>query len=306
MNKYLQLVCQRRTRKGPLRIRAVLWLLLCLVPACGSTQAPRADTDRESRGPGHYSREALTFDGLERTYELHVPPGYSDGTPTPVVFDLHPVATNAWIMEAMSKFQSKSDEEGFILVQPNGVNGSWNGGPACCGVSAAQNLDDVGLMRAILERVSDEFQVDNRRIYFDGMSNGGYLAHKIACEAPDMVAAIGGVVANIGYDDYNECRPTRPIPVAMISGDPDGTDRTATFKRWLEINACTDAFTVETVGVFICTSYNDCRDGVTTTHCIGEGVGHCWPGTPFMIWPCNQDLDATSYLWDFFSKHAIP
>ncbi len=252
------------------------------------------------------NQKTIVFEGRERTYALHIPEGYDGETAVPIVFDLHPVATNAAIMESMSNFRSKSDEEGFILVQPNGINGSWNGGPACCGISAAQDADDVGLMRAILDQVSEEYSVDRQRVYFDGMSNGGYLAHKVACEAADITAAIGGVVSNLGYDDYDECMPTRPIPVVMITGGADRTDRTETFLRWLEINECSESFIVEEFGVFTCTTYNECKDGVATTHCIGEGVGHCWPGTSFPLWPCSMDLDATDYLWEFFSKYSIP
>ncbi|MCP4679596.1 MAG: prolyl oligopeptidase family serine peptidase [Deltaproteobacteria bacterium] len=256
--------------------------------------------------PGHYQR-TIAFDGRNRNYHLHVPAGYDDTVAMPVVFDLHPVMTNAGIMDQMTRFRAKGEKEGFIVVQPNGVGGSWNGGPLCCGEAAAQNLDDVGLVRAIRDEIAKELCVDMKRVYADGMSNGGYLSHKIACEDSDLVAAIGPVVSSIGYNNVDECMPSRPMPVLIISGGTDSlSSREETFAKWRELNDCNDSFVEEQFGVFTCTNYNECEGGVETIHCVGAGVGHCWPGTSFAIYPCNKDLDATAYIWDFFTKWEIP
>ncbi|MBW2263554.1 MAG: hypothetical protein JRG91_16455, partial [Deltaproteobacteria bacterium] len=156
--------------------------------------------------PGQYER-TIDFDGLERNYQLHVPTGYDHTAPTPLVFDLHPFFTNAAIMDAMTGFRAKADEEGFIVAQPNGIAGSWNGGPLCCGEAAADDLDDVGLIRAIRDQIAEELCVDMKRVYADGMSNGGYLSHRIACEDTGLLAAIGPVVSSIGFESVDECLP---------------------------------------------------------------------------------------------------
>jgi polyhydroxybutyrate depolymerase len=314
---------------------AILVLLFCLGLVCcsgGDGDDASADTDADGDAdadgdsdtdaditgngpkacdvpdlsPGQYTR-TIEFAGRTRNYQLHVPQGYDGTAKVPLVFDLHPVATNAAIMELMTIFRPKSDQEGFILVQPNGVSGSWNGGPKCCGTAEAQKLDDVGLIRAIRDQVAAELCVDLTRVYADGMSNGGYLAHRIACEDSDLLAAIGGVVSSIGFDNLDECQPSRPVPVVMISGGADSAaDRDKTFQKWVTLNGCSEAFTTEEIGVFTCTTYDDCDGDVETTHCVGKGVGHCWPGTPFQIYPCNRSLGATDYLWNFFQKFTIP
>ncbi|MCP4601850.1 MAG: prolyl oligopeptidase family serine peptidase [Proteobacteria bacterium] len=169
------------------------------------------------------------------------------------------------------------------------------------------DLDDVGLIRAIRHQIAGELCIDLKRVYADGMSNGGYLAHRIAGEDTDLFAAIGPVVSSIGYNSVDECQPSRPIPIAMISGATDDlASRNETFAKWVELNGCNDSIVQKQYDVFTCTTYNECEDGVETTHCVGEGVDHCWPGTPFQIYPCSQDLDATSYLWKFFARWEIP
>jgi poly(3-hydroxybutyrate) depolymerase len=255
--------------------------------------------------PGQYHLR-INSGGLLRTYELHVPAGYDGSIGVPLLFDLHPLVINGTIMNAMTGFRALSDTEGFILVQPNGIGGSWNAGPKCCNPAYSAGYDDVGFIRAIRdELVTKGFNIDLSRVYADGMSNGGYLAHTIACEDSGLLTAISGVVSSIAYLDVNECQPTKPVPVLMISGGYNIADRQETFDKWVALNNCGGSPTTEEFGVFTCTTYNDCNgDGVETTHCVGTCVGHCWPGTDFTIYSCNQDLNATHYTWDFFQRNS--
>ncbi len=271
----------------------------------GAEQAPEPNIcDGSGPGPGQYQR-TLNYGGRSRTYQLHVPPGYDKTTAAPLVFDLHAVSTNATIENLMTGLRGKSDKEGFVLVQPNGVGGSWNAGPLCCAPN--DNIDDVGFIRAVRDKVVDDLCIDPKRVYSTGISNGGYLSHRIACDDTDLLAAIGPVVSNIGWTNLDLCQPSRPIPVAMITGGNDSLqDRIKTFEKWVALNGCSDSVVTEEIGVYTCTTHNECEDGVQTTHCIGQGVGHCWPGTTFQLYPCNQSFNAGDYLWDFFKKYRIP
>ncbi len=252
--------------------------------------------------PGQYYLE-LEHDGLVRSYELHVPTTYTGENSVPLQFDLHPWFTNASLMERMTGFRSDSDTDGFILVQPNGIRRSWNAGPKCCTPANEDGVDDVGVIRAIRdELIAKGLNIDTSRVFLDGMSNGGYLSNRIACEDPDLIAGIAVVVGSIGYEGVAECRPSSAVPVLMISGGDDNLPgREETFGRWLELNSCS-ASRSESFGVFTCETYTDCDGGVETTHCIGAGVGHCWPGTDFMFYGCNQDLDASRYILEFFGR----
>ncbi len=254
--------------------------------------------------PGQYFLE-INHDSLVRTYGLHVPAGYDGSIGVPLVFDLHPLMTNGIIMNAMTGFGALSDSEGFIVVQPDGLGFSWNAGPKCCPPAYSAGHDDVGLIRAIRDDlITRGLNIDLSRVYADGMSNGGYLAHTIACEDSELLTAISGVVSSMAYPDVDVCQPTKPVPVLMISGGDDNiADRQVTFNKWLALNSCVGSPATEEIGVFTCTTYDNCADGVETTHCVGVGVGHCWPGTDF-IPPCSQDLDATQYTWNFFQRNS--
>ena len=254
--------------------------------------------------PGQY-HVTIDHDGLNRTFELHVPAGYDGSAAVPLLFDLHPLVINGNLMDSMTGFRELSDTEGFILVQANGIGGSWNAGPKCCDPAYSAGYDDAGLIRSIRdELVTKGLNIDLSKVYSDGMSNGGYLSHTIACEDSELVTAIAGVVSSMAYPDVDVCQPTKPMPVLMISGDQDNiSDRQVTFNRRLALNNCAGPPVTEEIGVFTCSTYNNCDDGVETTHCVGAGVGHCWPGTDF-IPPCSQDLNATRQIWDFFQRNS--
>jgi polyhydroxybutyrate depolymerase len=279
------------------RRTSLLLLAVALLVSCRSTPWTGSVT-----APGHYYLE-FEHAGLVRSYELRIPASYTGATPVPLHFDIHPLTANAWIMDLMTDFRSDAERDGFILVQPNGIERSWNSGPKCCAPANDEGLDDVGMIRTIRdELVAMGLNIDPARIFLDGMSNGGYLSNRIACEHPEFTAGIASVVGSMGYASVEECQPSEPVAVLMISGGDDYVEsRNETFGRWLELNQCS-ASTKESFGVFTCETYNDCAGGVETTHCIGEGVGHCWPGTDFLLRGCDSDLDASQYILDFFAR----
>lgn len=123
----------------------------------------------------------------------------------------------------MSGWQALADEEGFVVVRPNGFGTlrSWNGGDGCCGAAQSQNLDDVGLMKAIVAELNGTLCIDPRRVYASGLRNGGALSHRIACEAADVFAAVAAVSHPLDFKPYTKCQPSRPIAVIQSDGLDD-------------------------------------------------------------------------------------
>jgi len=140
------------------------------------------------------------------------------------------------------------------------------------------------------------------------MSNGGYLFHRLACEAADTFAAIGPVASSIGYENINECQPLRPVPVWMFRGEEDGLDRkkeTSDYRAY-EVNGCDDQppTKVWQNGCVTCYRYQDC-EGAPVEHCIGEGVGHCWPTPHVDVLPCTNDINVKDRMWGFFEENPM-
>jgi polyhydroxybutyrate depolymerase len=252
--------------------------------------------------------------GLKRTALVHIPESVDLEARAPLVLNFHGLTSNAEQQVFFSGMNPKADAEGFIVVYPNGVQSSWNAG-ACCGAAIDQNIDDVGFVRALVAQLEKTLCIDERRIYATGMSNGGFMSHRLACEAADLFAAVAPVSAVNGMDT---CTPSRPMPVMMFNGTLDPLvaynggglfgSAEATFTDWSVRDACDDAPAPgKSNGAASCLQHELCDADVSVVFCTFEGMGHCWPGNEFCPFgAASTDLSANDEMWEFFSKYTLP
>lgn len=301
----------------PSRLLGLTLLAACATPATDApadTDVAVAPCDGSGLAPGDHVR-VETIDGLERTWAIHVPPTADGVTPLPLVFNLHPfvlggneVFHNIWQNE--SGVEALADEEGFIVVHPEGTGApaAWNAGDACCGQASDDEVDDVGFVVGLIDRVSAEACVDTKRVYSTGMSNGGYLSHRLACEHPERFAAIA---PNVGsFSDELVCAVGRAVPVLQTSGSEDSLEsREAAAQRWVEMNACDpEPAVTEARGDAECRTWRGCDDDAEVTHCVVQDGGHCWFSDRDQISPGCAPVDFVTEraAWDFFTRWALP
>src|SRR6186713_3191292 len=167
------------------------------------------------------STVTLQHGGRSRKYILHVPTGLTAGTPLALVFDLHGAGGDGAQQKGMSGFSSLADREHFLAVFPDGVDGYWNVDDKCCGTAGKEKIDDVGFLRTIITTLSAKTCIDAARIYVSGFSNGGGLAHRMGCDAADVIAAIA-----LGATDLRTqpCNATRPISMLEVRGMADSLE----------------------------------------------------------------------------------
>jgi len=290
----------------------------------GSGSAGTAGSAPAPKCSGEHVAEAgktvvpLSHGGRDRTYVLYVPQGYDASRPLPLVLNFHGYTSSAEVQLFFSGLGAIADERQFILAVPEGIEASWNSGNCCAGALAA-GVDDVGFARAVVEHVSNKLCVDAERVYATGMSNGAFLAHRLACEAADVFAAVAPVAGVVTLTP-EDCKPSRPISVMHFHGTEDTVVRydgggyaptmsvADSMALWVDRNGC-DAEPEETFrkGNTHCESYPGCRDGVDVTLCTVEGGGHCWPGNascPFGT--STTDLSASSAMWEFMQQYTMP
>jgi polyhydroxybutyrate depolymerase len=260
--------------------------------------------------PGEHARQ-IDHDGNTRDYEIQIPADYDNTSAVPLVLDLHGYSNNAAQQQGISGFAALAEQEGFIVARPEGtgVLQSWNGGDACCGSAQSQGLDDVGLMRAIVLSIAAEACVDPRRVYATGLSNGGALSHRLACEAADMFAAVAPVSYPIDFDPFSKCQPSRPIAVIHSHGTDDivipynggftAAPAPDSFDYWGMVNGCTgDPVETFQSGSSHCDSYETCGAGVKVTLCTING-GH-------VLYNNNDNVSVTDLAWQFLSAYTLP
>lgn len=263
----------------------------------------------------------ISHDGLNRSYLLHIPDSYKDSEPIPLVFALHGGVGSAKNIEEQSSLAEFSDEKGFILCSPNGYKRAWNAG-WCCGKSAAEDVDDVGFIAKILSEIQEEYNIDPNRIYATGMSNGAMMSYRLACEMPDVFAAIapvaGGMVAEV-------CDPSEPINIIHFhsyadenipydGGLGDGISSHYNLpldsirEYWSRKNGCQEYIRYKHSG-YEEFQHNLCSDSVAIRYYITEDGGHSWPGGTAPTKKADapsQTLNANDMMWAFFMEHPKP
>jgi polyhydroxybutyrate depolymerase len=260
-----------------------------------------------------------------RQYKVHVPPSYDCRVPTPLLFCIHGLMQNGVMFcvngaagktSGAKGFVDKSNEAGFILVMPTGANNAWNGA-GCCGNA---NLDDVALFKALVTEVSKHANVDQKRIYATGLSNGGYMSYRLGCEAADVFTA---VAPGSGGLSGQACTPSRPIPVLDIHGDADGivpySQQAPSMDAVAKGDGCMTTTTPATVpgmgGDTTCVTRTGCPNGVEVTSCTVKGGGHVWfgdptcgtgaPGVGCAIVGANSNyLNNTDAVWEFLKRFS--
>ncbi|MGZ3438986.1 MAG: extracellular catalytic domain type 1 short-chain-length polyhydroxyalkanoate depolymerase [Polyangia bacterium] len=255
--------------------------------------------------------------GLSRTLNVHVPKSYDPTAGMPLVLNFHGYSSNAMQEDLLSGMNAKADSAGFIAIHPEGTNNSWNAG-ACCGMAAQNGVDDIGFVKDILVTAADKLCVDAHRVFATGMSNGGFLSHRIGCELADRFGAIAPVAGVVGVAT---CTPSRPMPVIHFHGTADtlvpydGSTSNGfgsvpdTFAGWGTRDACTDTPSVTfMMGDVTCNSYLHCGGGAQVTLCTVQNGGHTWPGglpVPSLGYT-TTNISATDAMWSFFQAHPLP
>jgi polyhydroxybutyrate depolymerase len=313
----------------------ILLLILCVgglafsLSLVSSAQRRHINFKAPGRGvaPGDYKR-TITVGGRVRSYLLHLPPSPNRGKPMPVVIVLHGGGGNAEVIAQTSGFTAKADEERFIVIYPNGTGRprnrllTWNSGN-CCGYAHENNVDDVSFVRSLIEQVQQELNVDSRRIFVTGFSNGGMMSYRLACELSETIAAIAPVAGALNYE---KCNPVRPVSVVAFHGTADEhvlyeggepirrsdpnprVDRSVAeaISYWVARDQCANDARKERRGSVIIEDYAKCREGTGVRLYTLEGGGHAWPGGEARAsWADRPTtaLKATDAMWDFFSSH---
>jgi polyhydroxybutyrate depolymerase len=210
-----------RTAVLPTRATRRRWLaaalVLSLLTACGSTPDRERAVEPGATGP-------VDLDG--RPFQLHVPPGYDRATKAPLVVLLHGYTSDAAEQESYFKLTAESDRRGFLYAMPDGTTNQerkrfWNATDACCDFYR-NGVDDSAYLSRLIDTVKSSYSVDSERVYLVGHSNGGFMAHRMACEHSDQITAVVSL-AGMLTNDTAKCTPARPVSVLQIHGTDDET-----------------------------------------------------------------------------------
>lgn len=289
----------------------------------------------EKGDPASATGVALDFGGVHRRYLIQAPPGRG---PFPVVILLHGGTQSAEQVWRQTSFPTLARRDRFILVAPDGTNGHWNDGRGTTLGGGVSDADDVGFLSAVIADVVHARGGDASAVFMTGVSNGGLMTMRFACERAELLRAAGNVISDLPVALRDSCRPGKPLPWISINGTLDplmpfagalaGADRRgkpqpallsadATFDFWAR-NARCAAVTQRQLLPDLDTSDQSRAEKRVRGGCFGNsdsvqyvlvGAGHVAPGLPIrsqlvraVVGNANMDIDMGTVIWQQFAK----
>src|ERR1700758_270050 len=186
------------------------WLSLAVVAVCVAGCGARHVSAARARDlPGTFRSG-----GMDRTYTLHIPPG----DPVGLVLSLHGGGGTGIGQEGLTDFDTVADANNLLVVYPDGFDKSWADGR---GASPADrhHVDDVGFLASLAGKLQSDYNIGPGHVFVTGMSNGGFMTNRLACDRADVFSAVASVAGTLGKGVA--CNPARPGSVLEEHGTVD-------------------------------------------------------------------------------------
>ena len=304
---------------------------------CSSSSADGGAADASSGPPDGGGADSLAADGAldtasaydaasiiaARPYKLHVPTGVTPTTLAPLLVMFHGFSVTGAVEESYMRIAPVAEAHGFLYAYGDGTsdkdgNPFWNATDGCCNLYGSP-VDDVAYFDAIVDDVSAKYNVDKKRIYVLGHSNGGFMAHRLACERSSRIAGIAALAGD-NYLDPTKCKPSEHVAILQVHGDADQTilypggstsqgpypSAHASVASWAQKNGCT--------GALGGTATLDLDANLAGNETKAETYAGCPAGVDVALWTIQGGMHAPAFLrpawgenvWTFLSAHQKP
>lgn len=153
-------------------------------------------------------------------------PGERDSWP--LVIALHGFGNSSETITEYFELEREARLKGFVFAAPNGrmnvfKRRFWNATDGCCDFEHT-NGDDVAYLTGLIREISGRIRIDSARIYVIGHSNGGFMAHRLACDTRGLIAAFASF-AGVTFKDASKCSSLDQLSMLQIHAVDDGTIR---------------------------------------------------------------------------------
>lgn len=297
---------------------AAVVVLLALPPLWVAVDALAFHAENRNNG-------SIVTSGKKREYLLYVPRGYDRSRPAPLVISFHGAGGWPAQQRSLTAWNHLAESERFIVAYPEG-----SGVPSIWHDAEEGRSRDVKYVADLIDKLESEYNIDRRRIYANGFSNGGNMAFVVSCTLSGRIAAVGMAGAALLLP-WSQCIDATPVPMIAFHGT---ADRFAPYdggqspiapagvrfqnvpmwaSRWARRNGC-GASAIESTAAersiastVIRREYTNCREGADVVLYTVRGGGHQWfGGKPIPDWfvgPRSNSVDATRQMWTFFREH---
>lgn len=291
--------------------------------------------------PPQHTRETLKIGNLVREYILYVPSLYDSTKPTPLVIMLHGFGGTALSAAKETQWSSLATRESFIVAYPEATRPdrtkpqsfrqnpqAWNDGSGRF-EAAVKDVDDVGFIRAMIDRISEKWNIDANRTFGTGFSNGASMTFRLGDELSHRLAAIAPVSGTCWSEKPT---PSEAMSLYYLTGTADtlnpleggypklafgGRDQGGRVKPpvqqfidlWVAALGCPkNPASDENLQGVRSRVYGPSQRGSEVILVTVDDLGHHWPGGKSQVpnllvgKPSNR-LDGTEAIWAFFKSH---
>ena len=237
-------------------------VLLAMGRPCPAAEAAAGGT------AGIFPDEHISVEHAERAYRLVVPKSVNLKAPAPLVFAFHGLLDSKDLMPRYSQLDSLAEKQGFILVYPNSRGLHWP-------MVLEWAKQDLAFFDAIRAKIISQYNIDLRRVYLVGMSNGAYFVNLLASQRSDKIAAIALHSGGLGLVNPAKTKVGHKYPVMILHGTDDSIVPVGEGRR------TRDAYK---------------RAGYEVEYVEVPELNHFWAA----------GADANGRIWKFFLGHPLP
>ena len=276
-------------------------------------------------------KKVFEYQNFNREYYIYTPTHFKKG----ILFLLHGGGgkKKGKDLGRFTKMNSVAEKYGFYVVYPNSLESQWNDGR-----NVSENgADDIGFLNNLATKLSKKLNVHPKNIFVAGISNGGMMSARLACES-DTFYGFAMVASNLPIQQMKTCKSIVNKPLIVINGTVDpimpwkggkikkSKKRGAggvvlssekTFQFFAKKNSCSQYFETNTLpdtnkkdsSIAQRRVYTSCKK--TTVAYIIKGGGHCWPGSKAGFFydhfagPTNKDFSASEEIWKIFAENLM-
>ncbi|MEH1777561.1 MAG: PHB depolymerase family esterase [Nostoc sp.] len=270
----------------------------------------------------------LTNQEKLRTYYMYTPKSYNPKHPISLVLVFHGDHGSGKSIEKVSRFNNLAEAFGFIAVYPNELDNQWS-----FTGHVRQKVDDISFVAALIGHIEQIRNINRRKIYATGFSQGGIFTQALACKLPHKIAAFASVAGSLTTRFMHSCHPTVSISMMMINGTKDSsvhyhgdpiTQKEAlvsipeTINFWKRHDQCTSSSQFQQLARTKSRNhlqvkafrYSGCRNGSEVLQFAVVNGGHFWPGGASTNTKLNQvniqlGFNASKAIWSFFQHHSL-
>ena len=291
--------------------------------------------------PSGHHQLTISSDGRDRKVVLYVPPQYDKTKAVPLVVMLHGMGGTAMNAYKETSWSTKGEKETFIVVYPEATRPNPNAAPSLRNNPQAWNdgsgrfhaseekIDDVAFIGSVLDRITADYNIDPKRIYVTGFSNGASMAFRVGSELTDRVAAIA---PNAGACWTDDLKLSGHLSLCYITGTSDklnpldgGFPKLAfggknqggqkkppvqdTIDKWVGALECAGTIMGDTTNAGVRSRhYGPSGHGSEVKFITVESLGHHWAGgtsqaPEFLVGKNTEAINATDVVWEFFVAH---